>query len=151
MTTAPIQGTVERWHEVLANRMEGLEDLIHEDCVFLSPIVFTPQEGRDLTMLYLRAAGNTLNVPSDSVAGHESSGTGTSERPFRYVKEILDGHQAALEFETVVDGISMNGIDIITCDDDGQIIEFKVMVRPLKAVNKIHEQMRAMLEQMQNG
>jgi hypothetical protein len=145
----PIRPVIDRWHDVLRGGMTGLEDLLHEDCTFLSPIVFTPQRGRDITMVYLRAAGNTLATPP---AEEEGAAEGESrENPFRYVKQVLDGHHAVLEFETVVDGISVNGVDIITCDDDGRIVEFKVMVRPLQAVNKVHEQMKAMLERMQSA
>ena len=147
MSTDPIVPVIERWQGVLRNRMEGLEALLHPDCAFLSPIVFTPQEGRDITMLYLQAAGNTLAAPAEGSGGGSEPGTGA----FRYVKQVLDGHHAVLEFETVVEGISVNGVDIITCDDDGLIVEFKVMLRPLKAVNKVHEQMKAMLEHMQSG
>ena len=53
-----------------------------------------------------------------------------------------------LEFETEVDGKYANGVDIITCDDDGMIVEFKVMMRPLQAINAVHAQMKAMLEQL---
>ena len=123
----------------------GLDSLLHQDCVFLSPIVFSPQKGRDLTKLYLGAAGNTLGGDT------ESEGSGGA---FRYAKEIRDGHYAMLEFETTVRDaesgrrISVNGVDIITCDDDGMIIEFKVMIRPLQAIELVHAQMKAMLEQM---
>ena len=64
------------------------------------------------------------------------------------MKEILSGNHAVLEFETSIGGKYVNGIDMITCDDEGKIIEFKVMIRPLQAVNLIHEQMKAMLESM---
>ncbi len=151
----PITSTIDRWHAVLRGGLEGLEDLLHEDCTFLSPIVFTPQRGRDITMLYLRAAGNTLTVPpgegDGASGGGADDGEPRRENPFRYVKQVLDGHHAVLEFETEVDGISVNGVDIITCDDDGRIVEFKVMIRPLQAVNKVHEQMKAMLERMQSA
>jgi hypothetical protein len=123
--------------------------------VFVSPIVFTPQKGRDLTKLYLGAAGQTLGGdPSGGVvageADSESSG-GSSEKPagaFRYIKEVVAGDHAVLEFETSMDGTYVNGVDIITCDADGLIIEFKVMIRPLQAIEKVHAAMRAMLEQM---
>ena len=151
----PIRPVIDRWHDVLrSGGMTGLEELLHEDCTFLSPIVFTPQRGRDITMLYLRAAGNTLAAPSPGGGGPSEGGDPAApprENPFHYVKEVLDGHHAVLEFETEVDGISVNGVDIITCDDDGRILEFKVMIRPLKAVDKVHEQMKAMLERMQSA
>lgn len=152
MSDDPIHAVIDRWHDVLRGGMTGLEDLLHEDCTFLSPIVFTPQRGRDITILYLQAAGNTLatpTAPADDGSAADDEGD-RRDNPFRYVKQVLDGHHAVLEFETEVDGISVNGVDIISCDDDGRIVEFKVMIRPLQAVNKVHEQMKAMLERMQS-
>jgi SnoaL-like domain len=123
--------TLELWHDMLRKRDLGrLDEVLAEDCVFLSPIVHTPQRGRDLTRLYLTAA---LAVFNES---------------FQYVKEVVSPHHAVLEFTCEVDGIMVNGVDIMTFDDVGKIIEFKVMVRPLKAVNLLHAKMRAMLEQM---
>ncbi len=140
-----IESVIEKWHSHLRGQLEGgLDELLHDDCVFWSPIVFTGQRGKDLTKLYLSAAGNVL--PGED-GGSSSEGGGAGK--FRYMKEVLDGNHAVLEFETTTDGIAVNGVDIITCDDDGRIIEFKVMIRPLKAINKVHEQMAAMLEKMQ--
>ena len=127
----PIDGCIARWHQHVHGTLPGgLDSLLHEECVFLSPIVFTPQRGREITKLYLRAAGNTL---TDA---------------FRYTTEIRRGHHAMLEFETEVDGKYANGVDIITCDDDGMIVEFTVMMRPLQAIHAVHAQMKAMLEQL---
>ncbi len=106
-----------------------LAAIIHPDAVFHSPVVHTPQRGRDLVVVYLAAAGQTL--------GNDS---------FRYVRELIDGENAMLEFTTVMDGITVNGVDIIRFDDNALITDFKVMVRPLKAVNKVWEMMAAQLE-----
>ena len=145
MSTEPIHDCIERWHRQIRGELDGgLDAVLHEDCVFLSPIVFTPQRGRDITKLYLRAAGSTL---ADADASSESASL-SSGSSFRYTKEILQGHHAMLEFETEVDGKYANGVDIISCDDDGMIVEFKVMIRPLQAVSLVHAQMKAMLEQM---
>ena len=123
--------TLELWHDMLRKRDLGrLHEVLAEDCVFLSPIVHTPQRGRDLTRLYLTAA---LAVFNES---------------FQYVKEVVSPQHAVLEFTCEVDGIMVNGVDIMTFDDAGKISEFKVMVRPLKAVNLLHAKMKAMLEQM---
>jgi hypothetical protein len=144
-----IDGVVERWHRHLRGDLPGgLDDLLHEDVVFYSPIVYTPQEGRDITKLYLTAAGQTL--PGDG-AGEGGDGGGESKGGFRYTKQVLAGDTAVLEFETTVGGKYVNGVDIIRCDDDGRIVEFRVMIRPLQAVNLVHEQMRAALERMQSG
>lgn len=144
-TSEPIHDCIERWHRHTRGELDGgLDSLLHEDCVFLSPIVFTPQHGRDITKLYLRAAGSTL-ADADPAADESSLGIGGA---FRYTKEIRQGHHAMLEFETEVDGKYANGVDIISCDDDGMIVEFKVMMRPLQAINAVHAQMKAMLEQL---
>lgn len=157
-TDDPIDTCLDRWHRWLRGRLpEGLDAVLHEDCVFLSPIVFTPQQGREVTKLYLTAAAGTLAAPDDREGGTGEGDAGPSGagaaggNPFRYVKEVRGGHQAVLEFETKVDGKYVNGVDIITCDDAGLITEFKVMIRPLQAINLVHEQMRAMLERMQGG
>ncbi len=146
--TDPIDGCIERWHQHTRGELDGgLDTLLREDCVFLSPIVFTPQRGRDITKMYLRAAGSTLAEadPNDGTSSIESSST------FRYTKEIRQGHHAMLEFETEVEGKYANGVDIISCDDDGMIVEFKVMMRPLQAINAVHARMKAMLEQLAGG
>ena len=137
-----IRATIERWHEALRGE-SAFEDLLHEDCVFWSPVLFRPMEGRDLTALYLRAAYQVF--PGD---GADATDSTDGPSGFRYTKRVLDGNHAVLEFETTMDGVSINGVDIITCDDDGLITEFKVMVRPRKAVEKVQAQMAAMLEQM---
>jgi hypothetical protein len=142
-----IHAVIDNWHAHLRGEFPGgLDELLHDDCVFLSPIVFTPQRGKELTKLYLAAAGNVL--PGESDGQTPTPATDGADGKFRYVKKVLDGNHAVLEFETTVDGIAVNGVDIITCDDDGKIIEFKVMIRPLKAINKVHENMKAMLEKM---
>ena len=133
-----IDETIERWHKVVAGNAADLDDLLADDVVFYSPVVFTPQKGKDVTKLYLGAAGNTL--------GGKGSGGGGSA--FRYTKQILSGNQAMLEFETEMDGKFVNGVDIITCNDAGRIVEFKVMIRPLQAIQTVHAQMARMLEKM---
>ena len=124
---------LKRWHEVIegGSSTEALAAIIHKDAVFHSPVVHTPQVGRPIVVAYLSAAGKTL-------------GNGS----FEYVRELVDGDNAMLEFTTEMDGIHVNGIDLIRFDEDGMIVDFKVMVRPLKAVNKVWEQMAAMLEKM---
>lgn len=149
MADEPIHECIARWHQHISGKLPGgLDELLHEDVVFLSPIVFTPQRGRDITKLYLRAAGSTLGDadPDQPAAPVDTSAGG--EGKFKYTKEILQGHHAMLEFETELEGKYANGVDIITCDDDGKIVEFKVMMRPLQAINAVHAQMKAMLEKL---
>jgi hypothetical protein len=149
MSGSPIEPVIERWHQHLRGQLPGgLDELLDDDCVFFSPIVYTPQEGKAVTKLYLEAAGMTL--PGEPNAAGEGSGTG-SGGGFRYTKEVLAGDTAVLEFETSVQGKYVNGVDIIRCNDEGRIVEFRVMIRPLQAINLVHEQMRAMLETMQSS
>ena len=128
-----IDDVIERWHSYLSgDAASGLDALLDDDVVFYSPIVYTPQRGKDITTMYLLAAKQTLG------AGN-----------FRYTKQVLAGDTAVLEFETSLDGKYVNGVDIIRCNARGRIVEFRVMIRPLQAVNAVHEQMKAMLESMQ--
>ena len=140
-----IEQVVQKWHSHMRGQLEGgLDVLLADECVFYSPIVFTPQVGKEITKMYLQAAGQTL--PGDKKSEtHDSSAT---DGKFRYVKEVMSGNTAVLEFETTVEGKYANGVDIITCNDAGQIVEFKVMFRPLQAINAVHRQMGAMLEKM---
>lgn len=147
MSDDPIDRCIGRWHAHMSGSLPGgLDELLHEDCVFLSPIVFTPQRGREITKRYLRAAGSTL-ADVEQTADRDGDAPSTPG-PFRYTTQILQGHHAMLEFETEVDGKYANGVDIITCDDDAMIVEFKVMMRPLQAIHAVHAQMKAMLERM---
>jgi hypothetical protein len=131
-----IEAVVAKWHRFMRGDLpEGLGGLLAADVVFYSPIVYTPQRGKDITELYLQAAARTL------------SGDGT-RGSFRYTKQVLAEDVAVLEFETSVDGKYVNGVDIICCDSTGRITEFRVMIRPLQAINAVHEQMRAMLASM---
>ena len=107
-----------------------LNELIADDCVFLSPVVHTPQVGGDITRLYLTGAMHVL------------------EDGFHYVKEVVSGNHAVLEFACEIDGLQVNGVDIMTFNEEGKISEFKVMVRPLKAINAVHMKMGEMLDQL---
>lgn len=120
---------IEGWHNIVRTRdASGLDELLADDVVFYSPVVHAPQLGKAITTMYLAAAVR--------VFGNET---------FRYVREVVGESDAVLEFETEIDGIVVNGVDMIKWNSDGQITEFKVMVRPLKGINIIHEKMAAML------
>jgi hypothetical protein len=121
---------LETWHRLVRTQdPSGLNALLAEDAVFHSPVVHAPQRGRKLTAMYLSAALHVFFNPT-----------------FRYVREIVGASDAMLEFETEIDGILVNGVDIIRWNDAGQIVDFKVMLRPLKAINLIHQKMAAMLQ-----
>lgn len=152
-----IERVVEQWHQYLKCELPGgLDGLLDDDVVFYSPIVFTPQRGKAVTTLYLQAAAVTLPgdrpaTPSDD--GGAERGSGDRARGFRYTKKVVDPgtETAVLEFETTIDGKYVNGVDIIRCNDAGRIVEFRVMIRPLQAVNAVHRQMGETLEKMQPG
>lgn len=128
-----IAEVIERWHDYMRGELDGgLDQLLADDVVFYSPVVCTPQRGKEITAGYLAAASVTL------------SGSGASGDPaqrFRYTKQVLAGDTAVLEFETNLDGKYVNGVDIITCDAAGKIVEFRVMLRPLQAIQAVHEEM----------
>ena len=147
MSDNMIKPVIDKWHAHLRGDLPGgLDELLDDDVVFFSPIVFTPQEGKAITKMYLQAAGQTLpGEKSGSNASDPGSGSGGG---FHYTKTVLAGDTAVLEFETTVEGKYVNGVDIIRCNDDGRIIEFRVMIRPLQAINLVHQQMAAMLERM---
>ena len=122
--------TLASWHQLVEGRnVNGLDSLLSEKVVFYSPVVHTPQIGKAVTTQYLTAAFHVFFNES-----------------FRYVREIVGNRDAVLEFQVDIDGISVNGVDMIKWDDDGKIVEFKVMIRPLKAINLIHQKMAAMLQ-----
>jgi hypothetical protein len=121
--------TLSRWHRIVQDRdVEGLAALLSGDVVFHSPVVHTPQRGRALTLRYLTAAFRVFFDDS-----------------FRYVREVAGSRDAVLEFQVEIDGISVNGVDMIRWNDDGEIVDFKVMIRPLKAIGLIQQKMAAML------
>jgi hypothetical protein len=141
-----IEHVIAKWHAHLRGDLPGgLDELLDDDVVFFSPIVFTPQRGKAITTLYLQAAGQTL--PGDKATSPPGTGD-ASGGAFRYTKSVLANDTAVLEFETTVEGKYVNGVDIIRCNDEGRIVEFRVMIRPLQAINLVHEQMAAMLERM---
>lgn len=125
MTPNPIA----RWHQLVQERNpRGIASLLADQVVFHSPVVHTPQVGKALAVAYLTAAF--------SVFGNDS---------FRYVGEVVGPQAAVLEFLLEIDGVTVNGVDMIKWDDEGQIVEFKVMVRPLRAIHLVQQKMAAML------
>jgi hypothetical protein len=124
-----IADTIAAWHDCIKTTDSvKLDALLHEQATFHSPVVHTPQQGKAITAKYLLAAFQVLNNDD-----------------FRYVREIIGPSDAVLEFTTTIDGIVVNGVDLIQWGEDGRITDFKVMIRPLKAINLIHQKMAAML------
>jgi SnoaL-like domain len=129
---AMMPAVVRDWHEVVRNRDHAaLDRLLADDVVFHSPVVHTPQAGKAVTRLYLQAATEVLG------------GAG-----FHYVREVWSDTDAVLEFVNEIDGITINGVDLIRWNSDNRIVDFKVMVRPLKAVNLLHQKMGEMLQRI---
>ena len=140
---------IEKWHDIMKNPgpniTEKLDDLLHDDVIFYSPVVFTPQKGKEITKLYLSAAGGVFSSNKDKEQSKPE------ESKFRYTKELIHDNHACLEFETEINGIYVNGIDLITWNDENKITEFKVLVRPLQAVNILHQMMGEMLDKLKAG
>ena len=136
---------VEKWYEVMKfNDMDKLDELLAEDGVFYSPVVYTPQKGKDITKMYLLAAGGVLGEGTKDALADSNE----SKSKFKYIKEIIGEKSALLEFESEMDGIYVNGVDVISWNEEEKITEFKVIVRPLQSVNMLHQKMQAMLENM---
>ncbi|WP_223789471.1 nuclear transport factor 2 family protein [Marinicella meishanensis] len=128
--SGPIHQAITGWHHVLQQGdLEALNALLANEVVFHSPVLHTPQAGKPLTKMYLAAAFQVL-VPNG----------------FKYLREVLSGHQAALEFQAQIDGTVINGVDLIECNEQGQITDFKVMLRPLKALQLVQQKMHEMLQ-----
>jgi hypothetical protein len=120
------------WHRLLAARdAAGLADLLADDAVFHSPVVHTPQRGKAMTQLYLAGAMQVLAQPG-----------------FRYLREVVGASDAVLEFEVEIDGILVNGVDLVHWNEAGRIDDFKVMIRPLKAIQLVHQKMGELLQKM---
>jgi len=118
------------WHRLVREQdAGGLDTLLDDDAVFFSPVVHAPQRGKRLAATYLSAAFQVFFNPT-----------------FRYVREIVGASDAMLEFETEIDGVLVNGVDIIKWNEAGRVVEFKVMIRPLRAIQLIHQRMAAMLQ-----
>ena len=136
---------VKKWYEVMkSNDMDELDELLAEDVIFYSPVVYTPQKGKDITKMYLMAAGGVFGERTNK----EVSDSNKNQSNFRYIKEIIGQKSALLEFESEMEGIYVNGVDVISWNEEEKIIEFKVIVRPLQAVNMLHQKMKTMLESM---
>jgi len=124
---------IEKWHEYMQTGDAGLlDEQLAENCVFTSPVVHTPQVGKAICKSYLTGAFQVIGRADN----------------FHYVQSFDCGDKAVLEFSCIIDGVEVNGVDIIEWDDAGQITDFKVMVRPLKAINSVHAAMGALLAKM---
>ena len=120
-----MENPIDKWHELVrTGDAAGLDEILADEVVFHSPVVHTPQVGKEITSKYLSAAFFVFKQPS-----------------FRYIREIRGDRDAMLEFQVEIEHLLVNGVDIIKWNDEGKITDFKVMIRPLKAVNLIHQLM----------
>ena len=123
---------IHKWHDLINNDdLNKLDAILADDAVFSSPVVFNPMKGKEITKMYLYAAGQSFNMDK-----------------FKYTREIHDEMHSVLEFETYIDEISVNGVDMIEWNEDGKIKDFKVMIRPFKAVQKVQEKMVEALDSL---
>ena len=130
-----IPDVIKKWHELVETKnINLLDEILADDARMHSPVVHTVQEGKAITKMYL--AGAAMTIANDT---------------FKYVREVYDDGFAVLEFETEMDGIMVNGVDMIYWNEDNQITDFKVMIRPLKAVNMVHQKMGEALKAFMSG
>lgn len=153
----PIEVCLDRWHAYRHGDVDVLDDLLDNNAVLSSPVLFTRKRGKAVVKMYLLAAGVAFAGTAAQVPlAPDEAGVGapvddqeldsdTWGGAFRYVRKIHQEDHAALEFETTIAGKYVNGVDLITCNADGRIVDYKVMVRPLQAVNAVLEGMRAEL------
>lgn len=124
-----IPEVIKKWHLIVETKnVDLLDDILADDAKMYSPVVHTVQKGKEITKMYL--SGAVMVLSNDN---------------FRYVREVYDDGFALLEFETELDGISVNGVDMISWDSNNKITDFKVMVRPLKGINAVHQEMNKAL------
>ena len=120
---------VERWLQVIEDGQTAqLDDMLAEDAVFYSPAVFTPQRGRATVLAYLHAAEQIFSATN-----------------FHYVQKWYGENSAVLHFAADVDGLSLEGIDMIQWNDAGKITSIKVMIRPFKALQGVIAKMAELL------
>ncbi len=145
------------WHQVIQGDPQALHELVAADAILHSPVLYKPLPGRDTVVMYLRAAAMSFvgksggrDAPSGTSGGAKHpDGTSDWDGRFRYVREVLGERDAVLEFETTMAGRYVNGVDMIRCDDEGRIVDFKVMVRPAQAIDAVRELMVAALDTLQ--
>ncbi len=123
---------IAKWRQVVKEKnFQLLEEILDDSVTFYSPVTFTPQKGKEITLMYLSAAAEVFEGNS-----------------FSYIHEIIDGNMASLEFELELEGIHINGLDLITWNEDQKIIEFKVFIRPLQGLNALHKNMGLILKKI---
>ena len=135
---------VEKWYRAMKTGIPASwDELLDDDVVFHSPVVFTPQKGKKVTKIYLLAAARVLGMGPGVPTSQSKEGTTSG---FRYVNEIIGEKSASLEFESQIKGTYINGVDLLSWNKSGRLTKVKVLIRPLQAVNLLHKQMQAMLE-----
>lgn len=155
--STPMGRCLPEWHRVLEGDRSAFASLIADDAVLHSPVIFKPLAGKDTVTMYLTAAAmsfvgeRTPRDPSAEKPTYKLPNGESWDGRFRYVREVIGERDAILEFETTMQGKYVNGIDMIRCNDAGQIVDFKVMVRPMQALDAVRELMVAALGTLQPG
>ncbi|MBA5688596.1 nuclear transport factor 2 family protein [Rugamonas apoptosis] len=120
-----VAASLASWHDMLRRRdLAPLPSIVHRDAVFRSPLAFTPYQSAQAVVLVL---GTVINVFEDFVY-HRQFATG-------------DGLSVVLEFSARVGDKQLKGADFIRFDEDGKIVEFEVMVRPLSGLQALGAEM----------
>ena len=154
--STPIGACLHSWHQLFLGEVGALERVLADEVVLHSPVLFRPIHGKDTVLLYLTGAAMTFvgaaadgdGASADDPPPSAASAAGEWDGRFRYVRVLTGERDAVLEFETTMDGKYVNGVDMITCDDDGLIVDFKVMVRPQQAVEAVRQMMSAALDSL---
>ena len=150
----PMGRCLSEWHRILDGDRSAFDTLIADDAVLHSPVVFKPLPGKDIVTLYLTAAAMSFvgekkkSEPTEKRVYKLPNGQEWDGR-FRYTREVVGEFDAVLEFETTMNGRYVNGVDMIRCNEEGRIVDFKVMVRPLQALEAVRELMVAALDKLQ--
>ncbi|UUZ46000.1 nuclear transport factor 2 family protein [Janibacter limosus] len=112
--------------------MDAVEAMLADDVVFHSPVAYTPYPGKPITNAILRAVTEVFE-------------------DFRYVRQLQDGREEAYVFEATVDGLELTGVDLLTLDEEGKIVDFMVMTRPLRASRALAARMAERFPQIQQA
>jgi hypothetical protein len=116
---------------VEARDLDAIGTMLAEDVVFRSPVVFKPYRGRAITSAILRTVTEVFE-------------------DFHYVREVRDpSGEEVLVFEAKVDGLELTGCDMLRYDAEGKIVDFMVLVRPLRAAQALQREMAARFAQIE--
>ncbi len=124
-----MQNQLEKWHKFVETiNPEILNEILADDIKFHSPFVWKPKQGKQMTIAILTTVTEVFEN-------------------FRYVREIKDAENCMLEFEANVGDLTLRGVDIIKFDEDGNFVDFEVMIRPANALQALGNEMTKRLSE----